>query len=120
MRNLFQRGLSPRDVRELFRVIDWLMELPPLLKTVFWQDVEKMQEEGRMPFISTPEWYYLCQGLRRGIESLLRVRFGEEGLKLMPEIREVHEEEKLEAIIQALESGASLEDVRRVWLPPAS
>ena len=30
-----------------------------------------------------------------GIESLLRVRFGEEGLKLMPEIHEIHEEEKL-------------------------
>ncbi len=53
----------------------------------------------------------------RGIETLLHMRFGAEGLKLMPEIREIHEEETLEAILQALGAGVSLEDVRRVWLP---
>src|SRR5215469_8816132 len=117
VRNLFERGFSAKDVRELFRLIDWLMELPPALKSVFWQDMEKIQGERRMPFITTPEWYYLCKGLRRGIESLLRVRFGDEGLRLMPEIQEIHEEEKLEAILKALESAASLDEVRRLWSP---
>jgi hypothetical protein len=55
--------------------------------------------------------------LRRGIEAMLRMRFGEEGLKLMPEIREVHEEDKLEAILTALETGASLDETRRIWSP---
>src|SRR5262249_45129138 len=32
VRNLYERGFSPKDVRELFRVIDWLMELPPALR----------------------------------------------------------------------------------------
>ncbi|MGH7173403.1 MAG: hypothetical protein ACRELG_24225, partial [Gemmataceae bacterium] len=27
VRNLYERGFSPKDVRELFRLIDWLMEL---------------------------------------------------------------------------------------------
>ena len=31
VRNLYERGFSAKDVRELFRVIDWLMELPPPL-----------------------------------------------------------------------------------------
>jgi hypothetical protein len=112
VRNLYGRGFSPKDVRELFRVIDWLMELPPALKTLFWQDVEKIQEEDRMPFMTTPEWYYLCQGLRRGIEAILRERFGEEGLKLMLEIRAVHEEDKLESILKALGTGATLDETR--------
>jgi hypothetical protein len=72
-----------------------------------------------MPFITTPEWYGHCRGLRQGIESLLRVRFGEEGPKLMPEIREIHEEEKLEGILKALEIVASLGEVRRLWSPEA-
>ncbi|HTU18576.1 MAG TPA: hypothetical protein VMG10_10995 [Gemmataceae bacterium] len=120
VRNLYERGFSPKDVRELFRVIDWLMELPPPLVTVFWQEMDKIQEEKRMPYVTSIERLALRRGMCRGIEALLRVRFGEEGLKLMPEIREIHVEEKLEAILQALESGVSLEDVRRVWAPPAS
>ena len=46
-----------------------------------------------------------------GIESLLRVRFGEEGLKLMPEIQEIYEEEQLQAILKALETAASPDEV---------
>lgn len=48
-----------------------------------------------MPFITTPERVGRRAGMREGIESLLRVRFGEEGLKLMPEIQQVYEEERL-------------------------
>ena len=52
-----------------------------------------------------------------GIESVLRIRFGEEGLKLMPEIREIYEEEKLQAILKALETAASPDEVRQLWAP---
>jgi len=71
-----------------------------------------------MAFISTPERVGRLDGLCRGIESLLRVRFGEEGLKLMPEIREIYEYEKLAAIHEALITAANLEEVRQMWSPP--
>ncbi len=115
VRGLFERGLSAKDVRELFRLIDWLMELPRTLRNVFWQDIEKFQEEKRMPFISTPEHVGEERGLRKGIESILRVRFGPEGLKLMPEINQVYGEEELSAILKALETAASPDEVRRLW-----
>ena len=119
IRGLYERGFTARDVRELFRVIDWLMELPPPLQDVFWQDMDKIQEEKRMPFITTPERVGHRRGLRTGIEALLKVRFGEEGLKLMPEIKEVYEEDQLQAIVKALETAVSLDEVRRLWLPTA-
>ena len=119
-RGLYERGFSNENVRQLFRLIDWLMELPPVLDSLFWQDVAKFEEERRMPFITSPERYGRRVGLREGIESLLRVRFGEEGLKLMPEIHDIHEEEKLRAILKALETAASLDEVRRLWAPGAS
>ena len=68
-----------------------------------------------MPFITTPERYGLRQGLIQGIEAMLKMKFGEPGLRLMPEIREVHGNEKLEAILQAIETAASPEDLRRLW-----
>jgi len=119
VRGLYERGFSAKDVRELFRVIDWLMALPVTLEKVFWQDVAQIQEERRMPFITTPERVGLRRGIRLGIESLLKVKFAEEGLKLMPEIEEIHETEKLEAILKALETATSPDEVRRLWAPQA-
>jgi hypothetical protein len=71
------------------------MELPRPLEDLFCQDVAKIQEERGMPFITTPERVGRGEGMRLGIESLLRVRFGQKGLTLMPEIRAIHEEEAL-------------------------
>jgi hypothetical protein len=120
VRNLYERGFSPKDVRELFRVIDWLMVLPQPLVQVFWQEMDKIQEEKRMPYVTSIERLGRREGMREGIEVLLRVRFGDEGVKLMPEIREIHEEETLRAILKALETVASPDEVRRLWSPPAS
>jgi hypothetical protein len=115
VRGLYERGFSAKDVRELFRVIDWLMELPPPLDNEFWDDVDKIQQEGRMPFITTPERVGVERGLRKGIEVLLKLRFGEEGLKLMPEIRQIYGEEQLETILNAIGATNSIEEASRLW-----
>jgi len=120
VRGLYERGFSAKDVRELFRLIDWMMQLPPTLRNLFWQDVEKVQEERNMPFITTPELVGLCKGIRMGIELFLKTRFGEAGLSLMPEINEIHDEEQLEAILKALETAASPDEVRRLWTSSGS
>ncbi len=117
VRNLLERGFTPKDVRELFRVIDWLMELPPALEQIFWQDMDKIQKEKHMPYVTSIERVERRMGMREGIEGLLQLRFGEEGLKLMPEINEIHEEETLRAIIKALATAATLDEVRRLWSP---
>ena len=112
VRGLYERGFSSKDISDIFNVVDWLIELPPLLDSIFWQDMAKFQEEKRMPFISSPERFGRRAGLREGIEALLRVRFGEVGLKLMSEIQQVHEEEKLRAILKTLETTDNLDEVR--------
>jgi hypothetical protein len=117
VRNLYERGFSAKDVRELFRLIDWLMELPPVLNDLFLQEVDKFQEEKHMPFVTSIERRGHRKGMCEGIEALLKFRFGEEGLKLMPEIREVHEEEKLRAILKALETVNSPDELRQLWAP---
>jgi hypothetical protein len=117
VRGLYERGFSARDVRELFRVIDWLLELPPALQQVFWQDLDSIQEEKRMPYVTSIERVGRREGIRLGIESLLRVRFGEEALQLMPEIRDIHDEEVLLAVLNALITASSPDEVRRLWAP---
>jgi hypothetical protein len=110
--------LSVKDVRELFRLIDWVMVLPRPLAIAFDEDIEKFQEEKGMPFVTSIERLGELRGLRKGIEAMLSVRFGDVGLKLMPEIREILDEEKLDAILKALVTASDPEEVRRLWSPP--
>jgi hypothetical protein len=120
VRGLFEQGFSAKNVRELFRLIDWLMELPHILDQMFRQDLDKIQEEKQMPFVTSIERLARREGVRLGIKTALKIRFGEEGLKLMPEIQAIHEEDKLEAILNALETTNTLDEVRRIWAPQAS
>ena len=117
VRGLYEHGFSVKDVRELFRLIDWLMALPPPLELAFQQDVEKIQEEKRMPYLTSIERVARRGALREGIEVGLKIRFGDNGLKLMPEIEDIYDEELLSAILKSLETAANPDEVRRLWSP---
>jgi hypothetical protein len=55
------------------------------------------------------------KALLMGIEVSLEIKFGEEGLKLMPELRALEDHELLEAVLKAIRTAASPEDLRRIW-----
>jgi hypothetical protein len=115
IKGLYERGLDAEDIRQLFRLIDWIMELPKPLDKLFWQEVTQYQEEKRMPFITTPERIGLEKGLLEGIEVSLKIKFGAAGLELMPEIRELQDHEVLRTVLQAIETAANPDALRRVW-----
>ena len=73
VRGLYERGFSPKDVRELFRVIDWLMELPPpLVNSVSgkrWTRFKRRNVCHSSPVLSAS---VIRKGLRKGIEALLQ------------------------------------------------
>jgi hypothetical protein len=114
-KGLYERGLVAEDVRQLFRFIDWIMALPEPLERAFLREVHDYQEARHMPFIDISERVGIEKGLRVGIEAILEIRFGEEGLKLMPEIQELWGHELLRQVLDAAKTAAKLEDVRRVW-----
>jgi hypothetical protein len=131
VRNLYECGLGAQDVRELFRLIDWMMELPPALGALFWEEVKEIQKEKHMPFITTPERIGMEKGMKEGmekgmkegrreglllgVEEVLRTNFGEEGVRLMPEIQALDDAEKIKAVLRAALIAASIDEVRRVW-----
>ena len=51
VKGLYERGMDPEDVRQLFRFIDWIMELPEPLEQLFREEIDAYQQEKRMPFI---------------------------------------------------------------------
>ena len=115
VRGMYERGFNAKDVRELFRVIDWLMELPPPLEAGVWDEINKIQQEGHMPFIPSPIRVETERALREGIQAVLAVKFGEDGLKLMPEIREIYGMDELRTILNAIGATNSVEEARRLW-----
>jgi hypothetical protein len=116
VKGLYERGMEAEDVRRLFAFIDWVMELPESLQERFWDEVDAYQREKGMRFISIAERMTLVEGLLEGIESLLRVRFGVEGLELMPELRQIRDPELLRKILHRAETAASPADLRRYWI----
>lgn len=117
VKGLYERGYRAEDVRQLFRFIDWIMDLPPGLDQAFLQEVHEYEEEKGMQFITTPERLGIAQGRRDGIRSLLKVKFGDEGLALFPEIEEIHDYVVLKEVLDVLETATTLDEVRRVYAP---
>jgi len=123
IRRLYERQLHSEQVGQLLRIIDWMMQLPKPLAIEVREELKQFTEEKNMPYVTSFERLAkeegrkegLQEGLIRAIESSLRVKFGEPGIRLMPEIRQIEDEGKLEAIHDALISGESLEGVRRLW-----
>jgi hypothetical protein len=59
----------------------------------------------------------LRQGLLQTIEVCLHIKFGAAGMQMLPDIGNLTNVSKLDAVLQAIEKAASPEEVRRVWAP---
>ncbi|HEY9873784.1 MAG TPA: hypothetical protein V6D12_10125 [Candidatus Obscuribacterales bacterium] len=118
-RRLYQQGYERQDVINLFHFIDWVMSLPAELEQEFWQEVSQYQDEQRMPYITSVERIGIQKGMREGlIEGVsvgLRLKFGEEGLSLLPEISEIQDVEQLRAILAGLAEVNALSELRSIY-----
>jgi hypothetical protein len=55
------------------------------------------------------------KGLLLGIEACLDLKFGAEGLELIPELREIRDHVLLDKVLERIKTADSPADVRRVW-----
>ena len=85
VRGLYERGLSREDVLQLFNVIDWMMDLPPALEQLFDQEVEELEKEIRMPYVSRIERNALQRGKAEGKAEMLLRTLGLRFRAIVPE-----------------------------------
>ncbi len=71
VRGLYDRGLTADQVRHLFRAIDWMMNLPAPLEFAFRQDLERLEEERHMPYVTSIERMAREEGMQKGREVTL-------------------------------------------------
>ena len=81
---LFERKWDRQRIVDLFNVLDWMMRLPDGLETQLMSDIEELEREHQMPYISSFERRGLERGREEGrqegkselLVELLKQRFG--------------------------------------------
>ncbi len=119
-RALLQRNLTAVQVRELLRIVDWFLELPPQEERQFRQDLQTWRKEQTMPFIPSFERFAREEGklegerkgLLRGIEISLNVKFSVDGLAQMPAVKRVKDPKRLQALLESIPVVKTLDEFR--------
>ena len=114
IRRLYEQGWQERDIRNLYRFIDWVMILPKALEADFWQEFKLFEQERTMSYITTGERIGYERGQQELVLRLLQKRVGE----LPQEVREHIQSlclNQLEALGEALLDFTGLADLL-TWL----
>ncbi|MFO0965309.1 MAG: hypothetical protein U0793_06945 [Gemmataceae bacterium] len=127
VKNLYRRGWSKEEVRQLYRLIDWILTLPEDLDAAYRADLHCFEEETNMPWLTTIERAGYKRGLEEGLEKGLEkgerkgllegivldldAKFGRPGRKFLPRIRELALPD-LRKLAKFLKTAETLDDVR--------
>ena len=113
-RRLYKLGKDRQRVIELFRFIDWVLQLPESQDQAFLQEVHEMEEEKRMQYVTSVERIGIQQGIQQGEAAMvLRVlnrRFGAVSSDLTLRIRSLLDPQLFSLMDVAL-AAATLSEV---------
>lgn len=68
VRRLYERGYNRKQIVGLFRFIDWVLQLPAELEWDVWRQIQQLQEERGMPYITSIERLARQEGIAEGLE----------------------------------------------------
>jgi hypothetical protein len=69
-RSLYEQGYERQDILNLFRFIDWILELPEGLKQSFRNELEEYERERQMPYVTSIERMGIEQGEDRATQKI--------------------------------------------------
>jgi hypothetical protein len=69
IRGLYERGLDRQDILNLYRFIDWLMQLPKGLENTLWNELKTFEEERKVTYVTTGERIGFEQGIQQGLQQ---------------------------------------------------
>ena len=131
VRGLFRHGCNADQVRNLYRFIDWMMDLPAELAVQFSERLSQFEEEQQMPYVTSIERLAIEKGrkegiergieqgrekgLLEGIECMLEMRFGTEAESILREIRQLSNVEVLERVLRSAKTASRPEDLVALW-----
>lgn len=69
VRILYQRQWDKQRVLDLFGVIDWMMKLPEDLEQQLWHEIETIEGNNKMQYVTSVERRAIAKGLELGLEK---------------------------------------------------
>ncbi len=69
VQQLYRRGWERQQVIDLFKVLDWMMQLPEELDKQLKRDLANFEEEAKMPYVSSIERIAIRDGLAKGLQQ---------------------------------------------------
>lgn len=69
IRRLYRLGYDREDVIRLFQFIDWVMSLPDELEEGLWMEIQKIEEEARMEYVTSVERIGIKKGIQQGMQQ---------------------------------------------------
>jgi hypothetical protein len=111
--NLLARGLDQAEERVWGRLIDWLLRLPPELERQVNEKLRRLRPEESMTYITSWERMGREEGRRSALRTMLEARFDAAGAAFVDSLPEDMGVDKLDALIRAGVTAATLEEVRK-------
>ncbi|MCR4410803.1 MAG: DUF4351 domain-containing protein [Thermoguttaceae bacterium] len=122
VRNLYHLGYNADELREAFRLIDWMMSLPEALSRKFVRELTALEEELNMPYVTSVERIAEARGRAEGeVQGSLNILLRLLARVCGPLPQEVEQRvrrlpvQRLEALAEAAVDFRSLHDAQ-VWL----
>ncbi len=107
VRKLLEKGYHQEEIRKLFRLVDWMMTLPPELQQNFETQLKRYREERRMPVLSHMELRGILQNARESLLEVLEVRFAAVPPELIETINQIGDASVLKQLLrQAITIGS--------------
>jgi len=116
-RRLYERGYGKEHLLKLYRLIDWLIQLPEELEIEFRREVIEYEERKSMPYITSIERLGRQEGVilarQKAVLDALEIRFGHLSEPLHQAIEAIHDEARLRVLLQTAIQTVSVEDFVR-------
>ena len=68
-RQLYECGWEKNDIINLYRFIDWILILPPALDSAYHEEIQQIEEENKVQFVTTAERIGIANGSEQGLEK---------------------------------------------------
>jgi len=126
IRGLYDGGYSKEQILQLFRLVDWMMTLPKELRSRFNYEVSSIEEEKKMPYITSIERLGIERGIEQGIErgnlqtqrqsiiEVLEIRFAEVPSELTAVLNGIEDLEFLKQLHKRAVTVASVEELQQL------